>query len=114
MTNPEKGRGNCRFARLLFYCFTELHRLIPEAQQSDRKLEPGHQPSLCGSGTLLIRLVSEHEIYPKEHSLEFGSKHIKTQNIYALEGHYLGLNIHCTVFVTGFVINLTWWEETYA
>ena len=105
LTNPERGRGNCCFAELLFYCFTELHQLMSEVQQSDRKLEPGHQPSLSGSGKLLIRLVSEHEIYPKEHSLKFGSKHIKTQNIYALEGHNLGFNLHCTMFVIGFVIN---------
>lgn len=84
LTNPEKGWGNCHFAELLFYCLTELHQLTSEAQPSDGKLEPGHQPSLCGNGKFFIGLVSEHEIYPKEHSLEFGSKLLKTQNIYAL------------------------------
>lgn len=84
LTNPEKGWGNCRFAELLFYCFTELHLLMSEAQPSDRKLDPGHQPSPCGSGKLFIGLVSEHEIYHKEPSLEFCSKLLKTQNIYAL------------------------------
>lgn len=111
LTNPERGQGNCHYTELLFYCFTEQHWLISEAQ-SNRKLQPSHQPSLCGK--LLIRLVSEHEIYPKEPSLEFGSKHIKTQNIHALEGHNLGLNLHCIMFVIGFMISPSWWKQTCA
>lgn len=46
------------------------------------------------------------------HLLEpgFGSKPIKPENTYALEGHSLVLNLCQMIYLKGLVTNLSWWK----